>query len=37
MAKALISTVPFAEKNRMPIELVEGAGIDYVINPTLVN
>jgi D-3-phosphoglycerate dehydrogenase / 2-oxoglutarate reductase len=33
MPKALITTVPFAEKNRLPIELLEGAGIEYVINP----
>ncbi len=33
MAKALITTVPFGDKNRLPIELLEGAGIDYVINP----
>ena len=34
MPKALITTVPFAAKNRLPLELLEGAGIDYVINPT---
>lgn len=33
MAKALITTVPFGDKNRLPIELLEGSGIDYVINP----
>jgi D-3-phosphoglycerate dehydrogenase len=33
MAKALITTVPFAEKNRLPRELLEGAGIEYVVNP----
>ncbi len=33
MPKALITTVPFAEKNRVPIELLESAGIDYVVNP----
>ena len=33
MSKALITTVPFADKNRLPLELLEGAGIDYLINP----
>ena len=33
MAKALITTVPFGDKNRLPIELLEAAGIEYVINP----
>jgi D-3-phosphoglycerate dehydrogenase len=33
MPKALITTVPFAAKNRLPLELLNGAGIDYVINP----
>ena len=33
MAKALITTVPFAEKNHLPIELLENAGIEYLINP----
>ena len=31
--KALITTVPFGNKNRLPLELLEGAGIDYTINP----
>jgi len=31
--KALITTIPFATHNRLPIELLQGAGIDYVINP----
>lgn len=31
--KVLITTVPFADKNRLPLELLENAGIDYVINP----
>lgn len=31
--KALITTVPFADKNRLPLELLENAGIEYVINP----
>jgi D-3-phosphoglycerate dehydrogenase / 2-oxoglutarate reductase len=33
MSKVLITTVPFADKNRLPIELLESAGIEYVINP----
>lgn len=31
--KALISTVPFANENRLPLELLDGAGIEYLINP----
>ncbi len=33
MFKALITTVPFGEKNRLPIEQLEAAGIEYLINP----
>jgi D-3-phosphoglycerate dehydrogenase len=33
MAKALITTVPFGEKNRLPLELLEAAGVEYLINP----
>ena len=33
MSKVLITTVPFGVKNRLPIELLEGAGVEYVINP----
>jgi D-3-phosphoglycerate dehydrogenase len=33
MPKALITTVPFADKNREPLDLLEQARIDYVINP----
>jgi D-3-phosphoglycerate dehydrogenase / 2-oxoglutarate reductase len=33
MANALITTVPFAHQNRLPIELLESAGISYRINP----
>lgn len=33
MAKVLITTVPFADKNRLPLELLENAGIEYLINP----
>tara|TARA_Y100001934_G_C12303661_1_gene751272 strand:- start:4 stop:978 length:975 start_codon:yes stop_codon:yes gene_type:complete len=33
VAKVLITTVPFGEKNRLPLELLEKAGIEYLINP----
>lgn len=33
MAKVLITTVPFGDKNRLPLEQLENAGIDYLINP----
>ena len=33
MPKALITTVPFADKNRQPLDSLEQAGIDYLINP----
>ena len=33
MTKVLITSVPFGEKNRFPIELLENAGIEYLINP----
>lgn len=33
MPKALVTTVPFGDKNRRPIELLEAAGIDFLINP----
>ena len=33
MAKVLIATVPFGDKNRLPLELLEKAGIEYLINP----
>lgn len=33
MPKALITTVPFGDKNRLPLELLETAGIEYLINP----
>jgi D-3-phosphoglycerate dehydrogenase len=33
MSKALITTVPFGERNRLPLELLESAGIEYRINP----
>jgi len=33
MFKVLITTVPFAKNNRLPIELLEEAGVEYIINP----
>jgi len=33
MPKVLITTVPFGDKNRLPIELLEASGIEYLINP----
>jgi D-3-phosphoglycerate dehydrogenase len=33
VTKILISTVPFAEKNGIPIQLLKEAGIEYLINP----
>jgi D-3-phosphoglycerate dehydrogenase / 2-oxoglutarate reductase len=33
MPKVLITTVPFGDKNRLPIEQLETAGIEYLINP----
>ena len=33
MSKVLITTIPFADKDRLPIELLENANIDYLINP----
>jgi D-3-phosphoglycerate dehydrogenase len=34
VAKVLITTVPFAVHNRLPLDLLEGIGVDYIINPT---
>ncbi|MFM8857071.1 MAG: phosphoglycerate dehydrogenase, partial [Actinomycetota bacterium] len=31
--KALVTTVPFASHNRLPLEILESAGINYSINP----
>jgi D-3-phosphoglycerate dehydrogenase len=31
--KVLITTVPFADKDRTPLELLENANIDYIVNP----
>jgi len=33
MPKALITTVPFADKDSLPLQLLDKAGIDYLINP----
>ena len=33
MPKVLITTVPFGDKDRLPLDLLENAGIDYLINP----
>ena len=33
MKKVLITTVPFASGNRLPLELLEESGIEYNINP----
>ena len=33
MPKALITTVPFADKVQQPLDMLEEAGIDYLINP----
>ena len=33
MSKVLITTVPFGDKNRLPLEFLEDAGIEYLINP----
>ena len=33
MFKVLITTVPFGDKNRLPIEILEKNNINYVINP----
>ena len=33
MAKGLITTAPFGVHNRLPLDLLEKAGIEYLINP----
>ena len=33
MAKVLITTIPFGDKDRLPLNLLENSGIDYLINP----
>ena len=33
MPRVLITTIPFADKNRLPLDLLENIGIEYLINP----
>jgi len=33
MKKVLITTVPFADKDTLPLDLLDSAGIEYLINP----
>jgi D-3-phosphoglycerate dehydrogenase / 2-oxoglutarate reductase len=33
LSKVLITTTPFGDKNRLPLELLENNGIEYLINP----
>jgi len=33
MPNVLITTVPFGDKNRLPLDLLEQIGVEYVINP----
>ena len=33
MSKVLITTVPFGINNRIPLEMLEEANIEYLINP----
>jgi len=33
LTKVLITTIPFGEKNRLPLDLLEKAGIEYLVNP----
>jgi len=33
MPKVLVTTVPFGDKNRLPLNMLEKNGIDYLINP----
>ena len=33
MFKVLISTIPFADKNNLPLELLKSVGAEFVINP----
>lgn len=33
MAKILITTVPFGEYNRLPLDILDNSGIEYLINP----
>ena len=33
MPKVLITTIPFGDKDHLPLNLLENAGIEYLINP----
>ena len=33
MPKVLITTIPFADKNNLPLELLKSVGADVLINP----
>ena len=33
MTRVLVTTVPFASENKLPLDLLESRGIEYVINP----
>jgi len=33
MTKVLITTIPFGDKNKIPLELLDNAGVEYCINP----
>ena len=33
MPKVLITTLPFGDKNRLPLDLLEKESIEYLINP----
>ena len=33
MSSVLITTVPFGDKNKLPLKLLENSGIEYLINP----
>jgi len=33
MAKALITTIPFGDKNKYPLDHLKSAGVEYLINP----
>ena len=33
LPKVLITTVPFGDRDRLPLELLENSGIEYLINP----
>ena len=33
MKKVLITTIPFGDKNKLPLDLLEKNGCEYVINP----